>query len=260
MSTGEINLILRGHDQAVGDAVTLARRLHARLTSLVLEVPPEVTDYPELARAAIRARLAEGRRALAERANGAQVEFSALDVSVPDDGSIDEVLSRCRLADLVVVSQAAACDTFHQELIRKLVFNSAAPVLVVPSRLVERRFERALIAWDGLPITAHAVQSALPLLELAQTICIVSVVRAEATAPDVSYLTQYLGRHGIRAVAHAIHVEGSVAATLLRYVADEGIDWVAMGAFGHGWLHQVIHGSPTIDMLRNSNVPVLMHR
>ncbi|MCC6736230.1 MAG: universal stress protein [Bauldia sp.] len=260
MSIGEIHLILRRDDQALRDAVTLARRLHAHLTALLLEAQPEVTDYPDAARAAIRERLAEGRRAVMERTNSQQVDFSMQNVSVPLDGSIEEILSRCRLSDLVVISQAAPYDNFHQELIRGLVFDSAAPILVVPCTVVERQFERAVIAWDGRSVTAHAVQSALPLLELAQTIGIVSVVREGEAAHDVSDLARHLGRHGIRAVGHALSMERSVAATLLRYVADEGIDWVAMGGFGHGRLHEIIHGSPTIDMLRGSTVPVLMHR
>lgn len=259
MSIGEVHLILRCEDQALVDAVALAGRLDAHLTAVMLEVQPDVTDYPEVARAAIRQRLADGRRALTERAERAGVKLSAHDVSVPADGSVDELLVRCRLSDLIVVPQAAAGDPFQQEVIRRLVFDSAAPVLVVPARIVERRFERAVIAWDGRSVTAHAVQSALPLLQLAQTIRIVSVVREGDAAPDSSDLAQYLARHGIDSVGHALAVAGSTAATLLRYVADERIDWVAMGGFGHSRLHEVIFGSPTIDMLRSSRVPVLMH-
>lgn len=260
MSIGEIHLILRCDDQALRDAVTLARRLRAHLTALMLEAQPEVTDYPDAARSAIRERLAEGRRALMERTDREQVDFSAQNVSVPLDGSIDEILSRCRLSDLVVIPQAAPHDDFHQELIRGLVFDSAAPILIVPCNVVERQFERAVIAWDGRSVTAHAVQSALPLLELAQAIGIVSVVREGEAVHDASDLSRHLGRHGIRAVGRAISMERSVATTLLRYVADQGIDWVVMGGFGHGRIHELIHGSPTIDMLRASTVPILMHR
>jgi nucleotide-binding universal stress UspA family protein len=239
-------------------ALDLAQRFGAHVTGLAIEEQPELTHYMDEARAVVRTRVAEAAVAFEEAAGAAGVTASTVRLPVPVNGSLDDVLRRCRLSDLVVVGRAGSADGLVAELIRQLLFDSAAPVLVVPPAAV-RCFGRAVIAWDGRPVAAHAIHSALPLLDLAEDVTILSVVGNDARTPDSGDLAAHLARHGIATAHRSVPAEGSVTDALLNYVSEERIDWITMGAFGHGRLREILFGSPTRDMLAGAPVPVLMH-
>ena len=257
MPLRNVHVIVGEEDHPSRTAIDLVRRFGAHLTGLSIEEQPELTHYMEEARVVVRKRTTTDRARFVALAETAGVDYSVADLAVPVDGSLDEVLQRCRLSDLVVVGQAAVRDEFHAELIRRLLLDSSAPVLVVP--IGDARFDRAAIAWDGRPVTAHAIHSALPLLELATTVAIVSVVRGGEPEPDTAELTAYLAHHGIEAAHRTIMASGSVAYTLRALVRSERIDWITMGAFGRSRLNEFFFGSPTREMLAETTVPLLMH-
>jgi len=69
----------------------------------------------------------------------------------------------------------------------------------------------------------------------------------------------HLARHGVKAEAH--HVSASdvdPADMLLSRAADEGIDMIVMGAYGHARWRELVLGGVTRHMLQHMTVPVLM--
>jgi nucleotide-binding universal stress UspA family protein len=74
-------------------------------------------------------------------------------------------------------------------------------------------------------------------------------------------LVVHLERHGLHARTHVIRHDLatlSVSDTLLAQVAELDADLLVMGAYGHSRLREMILGGVTRDILRNTNVPVLM--
>jgi len=74
-------------------------------------------------------------------------------------------------------------------------------------------------------------------------------------------LVLHLGRHGLRAKTQVIRHELStlsVSDTLLAQAAELDADLLVMGAYGHSRLREMILGGVTRDILRNTNVPVLI--
>ncbi|MCW5714488.1 MAG: universal stress protein [Bauldia sp.] len=258
MPVRNVHVIVGEEDQPARAAVYLAARFGAHLTALSIEEQPELTHYMDEARAVVRRRVAGDRARFVALAEAGGVGFSVADLAVPVDGNLNEILQRGRLSDLVVVGRAAAGDEFHSELIRRLLLDSAAPVLVVPTG--DSRFERAAIAWDGRSVAAQAIHSAVPFLKLATMVTIVSVVpRGGEPEPDTEELTSYLAHHGILAGHRTVAGGGSVADALLGFVRSERIDWITMGAFGRSRLNELLFGSPTREMLKETTVPLLMH-
>jgi nucleotide-binding universal stress UspA family protein len=49
-----------------------------------------------------------------------------------------------------------------------------------------------------------------------------------------------------------------VADMLLSHAADEGVDFIVMGGYGHSRLREFVLGGVTRSMLRTMTVPVLM--
>lgn len=177
----------QGDDAAMSTAVDLARRSGAHLTGLAVEEQPELTHYMDEARALVEARVAAAGERFESAARQSGIDFSAATVAVPVNGSIEEILKRCRLSDLVVIAKAQPSDHFLSELIRQLLLDSAAPLLIVPSgQEGEPNYDRAAIAWDGRPVAAHAIRSALPLLELAREVTILTVLGREESPPTAA--------------------------------------------------------------------------
>jgi len=45
-----------------------------------------------------------------------------------------------------------------------------------------------------------------------------------------------------------------------RYVEEEGMDMLIMGAYGHSRIRQLLIGSTTTEMIRRCRVPVMLFR
>jgi nucleotide-binding universal stress UspA family protein len=58
----------------------------------------------------------------------------------------------------------------------------------------------------------------------------------------------------------AVNLKGEVNQSLLKYSADNAIDLIVMGAFGHFWLRDLLMGSHTSQMLTSSEIPLFLIR
>src|SRR5687767_1862467 len=96
-----------------------------------------------------------------------------------DGPSVQAILDRSRLADLVVLSLAAKEDDDNEpalSLAASVAIHSRAPVLAVPQ--ATKGFDAtgpAMIAWNGSPEVAHALRFALPMLRRASEVHVVTV-------------------------------------------------------------------------------------
>ena len=82
--------------------------------------------------------------------------------------------------------------------------------------------------------------------------------RRGPAAPD---LAAYLSLHDVRAdIVMFQSVGNSVGAGLLAAARDFGCDLLAMGAYSHSRLRQLILGGVTRHVLERGNLPVMMNR
>lgn len=72
-------------------------------------------------------------------------------------------------------------------------------------------------------------------------------------------LCSTLARHGIKAEAEHIEAQDvSVGDMLLSRAADEQVDLIVMGAYGHSRFRELLLGGATRHLLQHMTVPVLM--
>jgi nucleotide-binding universal stress UspA family protein len=171
----------------------------------------------------------------------------------------DIVASAGRLVDLIVVGLPdAESETPLAATLDAALFDTGRPVLVAPAKAGPAVSSRIVIAWNGSAQAARVVAAALPFLQAAERVTVVTVgdIGRSASAPD---LVAYLGRHGIRATHEAVTPEhATVGATLLKQAGQLQADLLVMGAYGHSRLREMILGGATRDVLAASNVPLLM--
>ncbi|HEY8334063.1 MAG TPA: universal stress protein [Tardiphaga sp.] len=168
-----------------------------------------------------------------------------------------------RLYDLAIVAQADSARPTHDGALSEAVlFGSGRPMLLVP--YIHRgplKTGRALICWDGSSQAGRAVHDALPFLERAQAVDVVSVNGID-TAPresSAATLISHLARRGVSANLQQATAEASnVHNVLLSLAADLGSDFLVMGGYGHSRLREIILGGVTRGMLESLTIPALI--
>jgi nucleotide-binding universal stress UspA family protein len=256
-------------DAAISLAVSHAAHLHA------ISVGYETTNVlpVDAGGAAVAAVFEiEQERALA-RANAALAVFEAearnagipfdcqAMASIPVDAAAS-VIASARLHDLTIVLQPEPeRQTFDNVMPQEILFESGGPVLFVP--YVHKgplEAKRIGIAWDGSRLAARALRDAVPFLTRAQAITIISVnevqTPVEASAKAVS---AHLARYGATVRIQQMDADrGDIQPSILSIAADDGLDLIVMGGYGHSRLQERILGGVTRGMLQSMTVPTLM--
>jgi nucleotide-binding universal stress UspA family protein len=176
---------------------------------------------------------------------------------------LDVISREARAADLVIVgprhSSGSLSDLCDPGVI---LLRAGRPVLVVPEIVGALPLRRAIVAWKDTRECRRALRDALPLLQQATEVLILSI--AEDTPEDkgrqaLSDVANYLTRHKVMVAAEIWHrPRGAVATELLRLVQQENADLVVAGGYGHSRLGEWIFGGVTHELLGASPVCCLL--
>jgi len=178
---------------------------------------------------------------------------------------LQEIRTRGRTADLLIVGQtdpAWGDEEVPADLPEQLILGLGRPVIVVPYAW---RFSgsvgRVLVAWDGSREAARAVNDALPLLSGADWVQLLAVNPAEQGQPPLSCreLALHLTRHGIHPECSELEAHDmEVGDLLLSRAADEAVDLLVTGGYGHARFAELMLGGVTRQLLTEMTLPVLM--
>jgi nucleotide-binding universal stress UspA family protein len=206
---------------------------------------------------AVRKAEGEHRARLEERLRGEGVSW---DWARFDGSPAQLAADRSRLCDLIVLSLPAGSNYDGPlSMVGDVVLHASAPVLAVPqpSRGLDYLGE-AIVAWNGTLESCHALRLAVPLLQKAAQVRIVTVTDDETEFPAIG-ASEYLARHGIETVLHEWPRDGrSMSEALLDAAHALAGAYVVMGAYGHSRLQESLLGGTTRDMIRSSTVPLLL--
>ncbi len=256
-------------------ALQLAKRHDAHITGLYVLYQPDIPGYvqaqigAEVIERQVRRAVEEADLALADFEKQAASE-GLLHDKILEQGLCEDVLiSHTRCADILVVGQNDPDQgQYHgdKSLPDRLILNVGRPVLIVPYAGRYRDIgKNVYIAWDGSRPAVRALNDALPILEMAEKVTVLSVNPPGNGQDDTmdetpgAGICQHLARHGIKAKAdHVISDDVSGADMLLSRAADGGADLIVMGAYGHARWREVVLGGFTQHMLAHMTVPVLM--
>jgi nucleotide-binding universal stress UspA family protein len=174
----------------------------------------------------------------------------------------DLVAQQARLADLTVVPHPEAGeDVSSSDALHAVLFDSARPVLIAPQANPATIGRRVCIAWNGTAESAAAVLSAIPWMQQAEAVRILSADEYQRRGPGAQDLAAYLALHGINAeLATFRPVDKEVGAGLLAAAGEFKADLLAMGAYSHSRLRQLILGGVTRHVLEKALLPVMMCR
>ena len=256
-------------------AMRLAKRLDCHLVGLA---PTDLIDLPTAPKAA--ASLAEyaalvwdALRDQAERAADAfrdachAAQLESHEAIIDEANKTDSLVRHARCSDLTVLTQADPSAPNHsvsRDLVESVILHSARPTLVLP---YAGRFEtigsRVMVAWNDSREAARALSDALPLLQRANQVEVVTWVEAgsaedKALRAQLDALQRWLIWHGVAAEVRVETLGTGIGEAMLSHAAVSNADLIVMGAYGHPrWAERVLGGA-TRGLLDSMTVPVLM--
>jgi len=163
-------------------------------------------------------------------------------------------------ADLVVASRGVAEDdaSAHATLVAVVV--EAGRPLLIPSAAAPSvtMADRVAIAWKPTPQAARAVAFAMPFLERAKEIVVMTVEEEDGPRDEADRLVRNLAWHGLKAVAQRLKPGAGDAATTLLAAAADQAGLLVMGGYGHSQIREWVFGGFTQQVLADAPVPVLI--
>lgn len=272
----------------------LARQHGAHPTALLAVEPTGRGAFLSPETASLAARLEAEHLAAHRRSAEAIVQqasrAAALQIDLTTDGAdaVDALILGSRGTDLLVVGQRepGSSGGLDAAAAARLLMSSACPVLFVPyigwseaaTTPDAPPAQRILVAWSDTRECARALRDALPLLQRARQVELVTYLHGdtdggEVTPPAMSASAQLLRSHGVEAtitvrrsreptigerMRRAWIPDVSVAEAMLSHAADAAADLIVMGGYGHTRAWELVLGGVTRTLLKSMTVPVLM--
>ncbi|MGE5780260.1 MAG: universal stress protein [Hyphomicrobiales bacterium] len=260
---------------AVDDAIDLAAALGAKVSAIACEVkinvPGSLLDRrflnvpamisAELKKSATNAQqlLATFQDAAEKRGNfQEQVLEHCLTSEVPE-----VLVEYSRLRDLTIVPVPEG-DYLDQWYAESIIFGSGRPIVILPyarKRSGSFALDTVIVAWDFSRPATRAMADAMPILEKAKRVCVLTVTKEKAidTRRSSAELAKHLARHGADVVLDEVDAKGrSIGDVFEAHVTYRNADLLVMGAYGHSRLREFVLGGATKSMLSRPPVPILM--
>ena len=263
----------RSPQPVIDGAISLAAHCQARIDAV--SVGYESSGLPLAAEggAAVAAIFEVEREKALERADAALAMFeaqasragliySSRAISALQGEAAAILGATARLYDLTVVAQPEfARDTFDNTLAQEILYQSGGPVLFMPYTFKGAfQARRVGICWDGSRLAARAVRDAMPLLEQAEAITIITINAANVPADaSAAHLVRYLSRLEVPTEIDSVTTQrANIQSSILSLAADDSLNLLVMGGYGHSRLKETVFGGVTRDMLESMTVPTLM--
>lgn len=248
-SGAQLDAISVGYEAAVIDIAAIGA---TQLDTMILEEQRKALVRADAALAVFEA-----------EARNAKIKYSYQSISALPDEAADIVSTAARLYDLSIVLQPNLnIETFDNTIPEEVLFQSGGPVLFIPHIHSGPFLPRHIgIAWDGSRLAARALRDAMPFLDQARTISVISVDESRLTPVDLASakVMAHLARRGLKANAIRLAADDTdIDQTILSAAADEGFDLMVMGGYGHSHLKERFLGGVTRGMLQSMTLPTLM--
>jgi nucleotide-binding universal stress UspA family protein len=175
----------------------------------------------------------------------------------------NEICDQARTADLVVIGHRGVNEQFSSGLLgsttESVARKSPRPVFVSPMRFQE--ISRPLLAYDGSQRASAAMHAAAEVASaLGLPLTVLHVARDESAngGKVLDEARRYLSSYGLDLTCET--VTGHPHQRIVDFIRERGHDLLFIGAYGHSRIIEMVLGSTTEFVLRNSPCPVFLAR
>jgi nucleotide-binding universal stress UspA family protein len=183
--------------------------------------------------------------AFTHAASRANIRTQSRSGKAPADQIASILAEHARFSDLALVP-VKPHDSRTEHIVETLMFESGRPLLLCPEQHVDElrpEFENVMIAWDNSARAARAVGDALPILQAAASVRVITVTddKADAIVQSGTALVDHLREHGVYASFETAKGSGSsIGKVLGSWANSHAIDAIIMGAYHHSRLNEIV--------------------
>jgi nucleotide-binding universal stress UspA family protein len=205
---------------------------------------------------------ARGREVLDEFAAAGRRENIAVETMLDTGIVANQICERAKSADLVMIGHRGVNERFSTGLLGSTAESVARkcprPVFISPMRF--REIRRPVLAYDGSERASRAMRAAAEFASgLGVALTVVTVARdpklGERTLDEArKYFEPYLPPAEFHLLA------GHANEEIIKFLKAHDADLLFIGAYGHSRIIEMVLGSTTEYVLRNSPCPVFLSR
>ena len=259
---------------AIEQAVGFAEALGAQISALTFKIEiPSASNVLANALLDIKSIIASERQ---KSVANVQNLIKAVESFATQRGvAHDQIVGSCPTSQLaaIVTEHARMHDVtmipigeqaLQQYVAESVIFGSGRPTIVfpeAPKRSNSFSLDNVGVAWDFSRPAARAVADALPILQRAKTIRVVTITQEKIidTRHSGADLAKYLARHGIEVILEEEAAAGRpIGRAIEEYATARDLDLLVMGAYGHSRMRDFILGGATKTIVANPPLPVLL--
>ena len=160
------------------------------------------------------------------------------------------------VSDLIVVSRPKERGGVAEMFLKAALLNSSRPVLILPQAVRKKVGRNVCIGWNQSPGAAQTVAAALPILQQANEVSIISCGPEDQPGPKSQQLASYLKHWGINAERVATRGR-NVEEELMGAYKDAGADLLLAGAYSRSRWREKVFGGTTEFLVHKAGVPLL---
>ena len=173
-----------------------------------------------------------------------------------EDGRQNAVVGMSgRVYDLILVEQPEKLASIAEATLEDALFESGRPVMMVPKSGPPTLGERVAIAWNGSTETALTVALAMPFLQQAREVVVVTVgpQHMPEPGPTGEELARGLEGHGFSvSMRTAVGRQKPQGESFLKEAMAAGADLMLKGAYTQSRIRQMIFGGATRHIIMES--------
>ncbi|MGR3803056.1 MAG: universal stress protein [Marinibacterium profundimaris] len=164
-----------------------------------------------------------------------------------------------RLSDLICVAKPSRKENLGYNTLKEALFYSGRPVMVcTESDQVDMTIgKHVAIGWNGSLEATRAVALAMPLIETAEKVTILTGGSPEHSATPEEF-RDYLAARGVTADIGKFDVQGVAGRQLLKKTGDVGADLLIMGAYHESYERESLLGGNSAAVVEEATIPVVM--
>ncbi|MGY0572775.1 universal stress protein [Bradyrhizobium sp. RDM12] len=254
---------------AIEKCVAVAAGLGARVTGLALEddafVRPKVVfpDDPESTEPGAVCEVGDMQQLLNAFTNAASrigARAQSRSGRVPADQIASTLAEHARFSDLTLVL-VKPHDSRAENIVEIFLFESGRPLLLCPEQHVEllrADIENVMIAWAPSAGAARAIADALPILQAANAVRVVTATddKTDEVMQSGTNLVDHLREQGVYATVKGSG--SSIGKVLGSWAQSHAIDAIVMGAYHHSRLNEIVWGGVTKTVIGQPPCWVMM--
>ncbi|MCR9089296.1 MAG: universal stress protein [Rhodobacteraceae bacterium] len=172
---------------------------------------------------------------------------------------VDAVRHFGRLADLICVSQPDRESNLGANTLKTALFSSGRPVMMCPhADTVEEGFCRHVaIGWNGSLEASRAAALAMPLIEAADKVTILTTGDTEHSATADEF-RRYLELRTVDSEIREFKGRGNVGDKLLGESTASGAGLLIMGAYHESYERETVFGGNSQTVVDRAEMPIVL--